>query len=240
MGKAPKWEIVVSPRLLGQQIMADDLKSFRELETGTGPSILKIYSWQPQCISLGYSQDIEAEIDVEKAKKFGWDVVKRPTGGGIVFHNRAEVTYSIITSIDNPILPKGLVPSYKKISEAVVLGLALVGVKSEIRPQTTDHRALNTGLCFAYPAEYEIVAQGKKIVGSAQKRGKRALLQQGSIFVADTPAELFSVLKRPHEAENAISVENILKRKTSFNELSEALIRGFGECLSIGSGETCE
>ncbi|MDD4179310.1 MAG: lipoate--protein ligase family protein [Candidatus Margulisbacteria bacterium] len=228
-----KWQVIVEPQLSGQRIMAADLNCFHELETRPGQSVLRLYSWRPQCISLGYSQRIEDEIDLDKAGKLGWDVIKRPTGGGIVFHNSVEVTYSIITAIDNPVLPKGLVPSYKKISEAVVLGLALVGVRSEIRPQTADHRPLNTGLCFSYPAEYEIVAGGKKIVGSAQKRGKRALLQQGSIFVADTSREIFSVLKKPHEAENAISVASILKRDISFEELSTALAQGFVEGLGI-------
>src|SRR3990167_7314802 len=105
----------------------------------------------------------------------GWDIVKRPTGGGIVFHNEAEVTYSIVTEIGNPLLPKGLVPSYKKISEAVVAGLAGIGVAAEL--QTSNIKLQNkskspnqksrTSLCFSFPAEYEIVVSGKKIVGSA-------------------------------------------------------------------------
>ena len=88
-------------------------------------------------------------------------------------------------------------------------------------------------LCFSYPAEYEIVVEGKKIVGSAQKRGKRALLQQGSIFVRNTAAELFSVMKRPVQEYNAISVEEILGREVGFAELSDALIKGFEEILSV-------
>jgi len=128
-------------------------------------------------------------------------------------------------------LPKGLIPSYKKISEAVVHALQLVGINAEIRKQKAESRALNTGLCFSYPAEYEIVVDGRKIVGSAQKRGRTALLQQGSVFVSPTDAAVFSVLKKPHEKQNAVSVEELLKKKIFFNDLADALLKGFNEIL---------
>ncbi len=211
------------------------------MESGKNDPVLRIYSWKPNCISLGYSQKVEKEIHVGAAKGLGWDVVKRPTGGGIVFHNEAEVTYSLVTAIDNPVLPKGLVPSYKKISEGVVFALSLLGMKVEISKSRVERRTQNTGLCFSYPAEYEIVVEGpstslgagKKIVGSAQKRGRRALLQQGSIFVRRTPPEAFSVLKRRHDNVDAVSVEEILGRTVSFEEIADALVKGFKECLGI-------
>ena len=219
---------------------------FHTLEKEEAPSVLRIYSWEPQCISIGYSQKVEEEIDLEKAKALGWDVVKRPTGGGIVFHNQAEVSYSLVTDIDYPLLPKGLIPSYKKISEAIVYALDRMGIvaqtlnpkseilnKSEIPARPAGGRNPKSQLCFSYPTEYEIVVDGEKIVGSAQKRGKRALLQQGSIFVRSTPHEAFSVLKKPFKEYNAVSVEETLGREVGFEEISEALIGGFKECLGV-------
>jgi len=227
--------------------MQTDLDLFRQFETSPLLSILRIYAWKPKCISLGYGQKIEDEIKLAEAKATGWDIVKRPTGGGIVFHNEAEVTYSLITAIDNPLLPRGMIHSYKKISEALIDGLALIGIKAELKSKKfehrtshtvpagrqVEHRTLNTGLCFSYPAEYEVVVKGKKIVGSAQKRGRRALLQQGSIFVRNTDPAVFSLLKKPAEAYNAISVEELLRREIGFNEMSQALIKGFEECFNI-------
>jgi lipoate-protein ligase A len=195
------WQLIESPNLSGPQNMEYDLKLFHDFEKGLVPSTLRIYSWKPNCISLGYSQKMDRWIDGKMARKLGWDVVKRPTGGGIVFHNEAEVTYSLVTAIDNPILPEGLVPSYTKISEAIIFALKLMGIDSKLqtsnlppssrlrragklqkKPQIPNSKS-ETRLCFSYPAEYEIVYNGKKIVGSAQKRGKRTLLQQGSVFV---------------------------------------------------------
>lgn len=213
--------------------MAIDLKLFSDYEGGGSNSCLSIYSWRPNCISLGYAQKVERLIGGKAARRLGWEVVKRPTGGGIVFHNEAEVTYSFVTGIDNPSLPKGLIPSYKKISSAIVFALQKIGIDAEILPTRDPRPATRDPLCFSYPAEYEVVASGRKIVGNAQKRGKRALLQQGSIFVRQTPAELFSLLKMPHAGYNAVSVEEILGRKVGFEEMGEALVEGFKEKLSV-------
>ncbi|MGB9612950.1 MAG: lipoate--protein ligase family protein, partial [Candidatus Margulisiibacteriota bacterium] len=139
--------------------------------------------------------------------------------------------------IDNPILPKGLVPSYRKISEAVVWGLNQLGIHAQIRNSKSEIRNPKSQLCFFYPTEYEIVVAGKKIVGSAQKRGRRALLQQGSIFVRRTTDEAFFVLKRWHGNVDAVSVEEVLGRKIAFEELSKALIEGFKERLGIRFNE---
>jgi len=240
------WQVELQKKIPGQKIMSLDLEPFNRSEQGGEASMLRLYSWSPACVSLGYSQKIDEEIDVQAAHALGWDVVKRPTGGGIVFHNEAEVTYSLITSLES--LPKGLVPSYIKISEAIVLALKKIGITAQIRNPKSDpstplgtrirgkSEIRNPNLCFSYPAEYEIVWQGRKLVGSAQKRGKRTLLQQGSIFVKDTSDDILSVLKKPQNNDHrksAISLEEILGRRVGFDELSRALIGGFEEGMGI-------
>ncbi len=226
------WRLIKTPRLSGHENMQLDLKLFNDFENGLIPSTLRIYSWRPKCISLGYSQKMDRMIDGKMVKDLGWDVVKRPTGGGIVFHNEAEVTYSLVTAIDDPMLPKGLVPSYKRISEAVVLGLKQLGIIVQIC-NNSHFPVPNSRLCFSFSAEYEIVVDGKKIVGSAQKRGKRTLLQQGSIFVRNMGNGDYSVLKNTYDRENAVSVEDVLGRRVAFEELSEALAVGFEEVLGV-------
>jgi len=233
------WQLRLEPGRSGRENMDADLQLFHGLEAGRIPPTLRVYSWRPQCISLGHAQRAEEEIDTDRARALGWDVVERPTGGGIVFHNAAEVTYSLVMDKDDPVLPKGLVSSYKKISEAIVKALQSLGVDAKIL--NTKHEILNKSqarnsksqnqLCFSYPAEYEVVVGGRKIVGAAQKRGRKALLQQGSIFVRRTPPDVFSVLKREYDDLNAISIEEVLGRELGFDEITAALVKGFKECL---------
>lgn len=232
-----KWQLIVSPQKTGAYNMRSDLRYFNDHENGSTSSILRIYSWRPKCISLGYSQKIEEEIDLDRADSMGWDIVKRPTGGGMVFHNEAEITYSLITSIDNPILPKGLVPSCKKISEAVIRGLNQLGIHAQIQASKSKIEDPKPQLCFSYPAEYEVVVGGKKLVGSAQKRGRRTLLQQGSIYIEEIEIAPFAALKKSCEIPKAISVQEILRREIKFEELKEAIIFGFekeiGACFEV-------
>jgi len=212
--------------------MSDDLQAFQN-----EAEVLRIYSWQPRCISLGYSQDIVEEVDLARAKETGWDVVQRPTGGGLVFHNEAEITYSLVIGKDK--LPAGLVPSFAKISEAVILALKAIGIKAEMRDSISDIRGPKSkvigprSLCFSYPEGYEIVANGKKLIGAAQKRGKKALLQQGSIYVKSIEKAAYQILKRPFEMPDAISIQELLGRVPSFDELSQALVEGFREKLDV-------
>ena len=123
-----QWQLIIAEETSGQDNMQIDLKMLNDFEQGLISSTLRIYSWQPACITVGYAQDIDKLIDLNKAYNLGWDVVKRPTGGGLVFHNETEITYSLVTSLDNPLLPEGLVPSYKKLSEAIVSALGKIGV----------------------------------------------------------------------------------------------------------------
>ena len=207
------WQLLKTPKLPGSANMELDIRLFHDHESGLIPSTLRIYSWQPKCITYGYAQKVEKLIDLEKFKSEGWDIVRRPTGGGIVFHNEGEVAYSLVTDLDNPLLPEGLIPSYKRISEAIVVGLKEIGIAAEIQnPKSKIQNKSqlsnpNKHLCFSYPAEYEIVAKGKKIVGSAPKRGTKTLLQQGAILV----------------------------RPADFEEISKALIFGFEEVLKIST-----
>jgi len=229
------WHLIKTPGLSGHENMQFDLKLFNDFEKGLVPSTFRVYSWKPKCISLGYSQKMERLLDAEVVRLLGWDVVRRPTGGGVVFHNEAEVTYSLVTAIDDPVLPKGLVSSYKRISEAVALGLKKVGVVAVISNRKLEMRN-RAQLCFAYPAEYEIMVGGKKIVGSAQKRGKRTLLQQGSIFVRNMGPGDYSILKNAYDKESSVSVEEILDRRVDFEELSKALVEGFEKRLGVKFG----
>ena len=223
------WQFIISKPAPGRDNMALDLKLFKEEAQPT----IRIYSWANKCVSVGYGQEVDRLLGSSVAGELGWEIVKRPTGGGIVFHNEAEVTFAVVCGVDE--LPAGLLPSYYKISEAVVYALKQIGVEAELQTSNSkpqgNYQPQTANLCFAYPAEYEIVCQGKKIVGSAQKRNRDKLLQQGSIFVRNPGAEILQMLKNSDEEVNAISVEEVLGKTVSFEEMAEALKIGLKKIL---------
>jgi lipoyl(octanoyl) transferase len=214
-------DIIPFKKFSGKYNMEFDLCLFNNFEQGLSPTTLRIYGWEKPCISLGYTQDPDKEVNRANCEKYGIEIVKRPTGGGIVFHNEHEVTYSFICDKNDPKLPEGLVESYVFISNIVIEALKKVGVSADIS-DTRHHEQAR--LCFSFPASYEITLEGIKIVGSAQKRGKKALLQQGSIFIRN------SALKPADFIRNCIefkSIYDIMGVEIDQNMLSGALSTEF-------------
>jgi len=230
-----KWDLFIEDiPLSASENMRKDLDIFNSYEKGEKeyPS-LRIYSWKNKAISLGYSQKTEEEIDIQKASAHGLEIVKRPTGGGIVFHDVGEITYSIFAKLDDPVFPRGLISSYKKISSALVSALNVVGIPVVISEKRhVFKKGENYQLCFSYPSEYEILYDGKKIVGSAQKRGRRAFMQQGSIF-SDFNHGYMEILKKPFSNYLAVSPQDIIGKPLFFKEFSIVLKKAFEKEFEI-------
>lgn len=198
---------------------------YSSYEQGDAPVTLRIYGWEGPCISLGYTQKPEVELNLANCEKYGVKVVKRPTGGGVVFHNEFEVTYSFICDKYDPRLPKGLIDSYKAISFIVVEALKCSGVPAELS-DTRHHEQAR--ICFSFPASYEVTLKGHKIVGSAQKRGKKALLQQGSIFIRNSSLKMADLVKNCIEFKSIYDlIGKKIDQKLLSKELSTAFLKVF-------------
>jgi lipoate-protein ligase A len=129
--------------------------------------------------------------DLERIREAGVDVVRRPTGGRAILHHR-EITYSVTAPIDGA---SPLRATYSRINRILLDGLARLGVNAELA--AVAKRAESPGIrpCFEMPTEGELIAEGRKLVGSAQWRDQGALLQHGSILVGDDQSSLPSLAK---------------------------------------------
>lgn len=208
-------------------------------------SIFRIYQWEPYAISLGYNQN-PADIDLDKCKQDNIDVVRRPTGGRAVLHAE-EVTYSVIIPKESDFFSPDVLTTYNHISEGILAGLRLFGVKAELVQRLPgDEKSAsykNKIPCFSGAAKYEIVYQDKKLVGSAQRRYENAILQHGSILVgtfhlriANYIAALKEVqVKKFQQAldEKTISISQILTATIRTDKLIWSLKKGFQECCDI-------
>lgn len=152
--------------------------------------VLRFYRWRPPAISIGYFQKLEKEIDLEECRRRGIDYVRRITGGKAVLHDK-ELTYSFIVSQD--LMPKSITESYKVISRAILTALENLGLEAEMSEKVK--RTQKSSFCFNDPFYYEIVVNGKKIVGSAQVRKNGKLLQHGSILIDFDIEKMCSLFK---------------------------------------------
>ncbi len=150
---------------------------------GGGPPTLRLYAWSGPWLSVGYGQP-EASVPAAACARAGVGVVRRPTGGRAVLHG-ADLTYAIAAPEDA--LPPGLEGSYGLVAETLVRALRSLGVAVEAAPRKAAPGPDAAFDCFESPAADEICAGGRKLVGSAQRRVRGALLQHGSIRLAPDP-----------------------------------------------------
>jgi lipoate-protein ligase A len=140
----------------------------------------RIYSWARPSFSIGVSQKYEKAINLDFIKANGCAYVRRISAGKTVLHDR-EITYSVASSEDLFFKEHDLHQSYLLISRVLVQALQTLGVEATLSKGSPSELARSHNPCFSFPTPNEIEVKGKKIIGSAQKRDKQALLQHGSI-----------------------------------------------------------
>ncbi|HWJ02450.1 MAG TPA: lipoate--protein ligase family protein [Verrucomicrobiae bacterium] len=235
-----EWRLLYSGYSNGALNMAIDEAIAMAVAGGEAPPTIRFYGWVPACLSLGYAQRAE-EVEWEACTARGIDVVRRPTGGRAILHDR-EVTYSVIAKEDNPLVSGTILESYLKISRGLLAGLNKLGIPAEMVSHK-DLDKLGTAACFDSPSWYEIVVNGKKMVGSAQTRKSGVVLQHGSI-IRDMDADtLFEVLAFANpETRNrlkevfrrkACSVREVIQRDISDADIIAGMTDGFKQAFEV-------
>jgi lipoate---protein ligase len=206
--------------LPGALNMGIDEALIGSVSRGECPPTLRLYAWSPPCVTVGYFQSLEEEVDLAACRAAGVDAVRRLTGGGAVFHE-AEITYSVVVPLGHLLAPEDILESYRRICKALVAGLGYLGVEASFEP-------IN-----------DIAAGGKKLSGNAQTRRSGCLLQHGTVLLDLDPERMFSLLKVPGEKLKGRLIEDVKARVTSlrallgrevaFEEAARALRRGFEE-----------
>ena len=147
------------------------------LESAGAPPTLRLYTWSPDTLSLGYFQRFD---DVRGTDKAG-SVVRRITGGGAI-HHAGELTFSIAADLNHRLYAGPVSASYRRVHHVVAAALAQHGVQAELRGSgTLASDRDDTGMCFHHSTEFDLAWDGRKGVGSAQRRKAGRVLHHGSI-----------------------------------------------------------
>ncbi len=191
---ADTWRLLVDAPASGAWNMAVDEVLLDGVAAGTTPPTLRFYAWTPPCLSLGYFQPFEV-VDLDGCRALGVEVVRRPTGGRAILHDR-ELTYSVALPASALGHDGGVLPSYHRLSLALQDGLRRLGVPATLAPESAGGAAAHGPVCFDRPSAHEILLQGRKLVGSAQVRRGGGLLQHGSILIEPRLDKLMACLHR--------------------------------------------
>ena len=233
-----KWELILSGAGPGKMNMEFDMNLVRSCKEGQG--FFRLYYWQPYAISLGANQN-EDEVNLKLAREDNIDVVKRPTGGRAILHAE-ELTYSVVLPLSYGLKPREI---YEKISLSLIKGLTIydnrlaeAALESE-QPDFGNLLKRQSGmLCFASTAKNEVKFRGKKIIGSAQRKIDKKILQHGSILIGDFHTRLPKYLNIDSDGktelldelrEKTTEIETILKEKVERKAFEDAVIKGFEE-----------
>jgi lipoate-protein ligase A len=171
--------------------------------------VLRLFTFVPPGITLGRAQDPARELDLDRCRTAGLQWAVRPTGGRAIYHDE-EWTYSLAASLADPAWGGRLEAAYGKVSRLLVASLTRLGVpatlaagsaRGDLAPRSAAGAAAP---CFASTARHEIVIGGRKLVGSAQRRTARALLQQGSLLLGRAHLKLADFLAIPDQAREQV------------------------------------
>ncbi len=201
----PAFRLILDiPRPAALNMAIDEVLMESQDEPNADP-ILRIYSWERPAYSIGYFQSVGAV-----ASRFGCgqkklEVVRRPTGGGLVFHGQ-DMTFSLSLKNPNPFLPAEAKASYLKVNEVLLKAFKTFYPSMDFMDckfVPSGRSTLDT-VCFETPTCYDLVWNGKKRVGSSQRRKAESFLHQSSVFLDKPSSELVPALLKAFQESWAI------------------------------------
>lgn len=193
------------------------------------PNTIRFYKWDPSTASIGRNQSLSEEINMEFVKRKGFNVVRRITGGGAVFHEKnSEITYLIVCPIKflENLNAFKVLEQFEIITQGIIAGLNIYGL-------TTKKGVIHCPAIFL---------DGKKFSGNAQTRRKGYILQHGTILLDIDPELMYSVLKAPENVGKSRMVQSVRAKCIGIKEqllnydesnFLKALKSGFESTLGI-------
>lgn len=237
------WRLIRNAPSQGAWNMAVDEAILESTGRGESPPTLRLYAWDPPCLSIGYAQQI-SEVDQSQLSQLGWQCVRRPTGGRAILHTD-ELTYAVIGPVDEPRLAGSLLECYQRLAQVLLDALQLLGIPASINP-ASESIPLTAGfnpVCFEVPSQSEITWNDMKLIGSAQARRKDAILQHGSLPLYGDLTRIIQVLSFPDESHRHKAITRLRKRATTAEDIlgyrlewetaSQAFERAFARVLNL-------
>lgn len=221
-----EWTIFDSGTKSAEENMRLDQELLTQLNP-LGSPILHLYEWEKESATYGYFLNPYDFLNKQALKKKNVELAKRPTGGGIIFHV-CDLAFSALVPAGHPRYSISTLDNYAFINKIVIKALELVlgGSTFELLHQDAtplDHSSKQ--FCMAKPTKYDVIMNGQKIGGAAQRRTKQGFLHQGTICVAILPPHYLHEILLPNtrviEAMHAHSA-SILGDAWSAKQLQEA------------------
>jgi lipoate---protein ligase len=199
---------------------------------------LHLYEWEGECATYGHFIRPSDHLNLEQAGSLS--LARRPTGGGILFHT-CDLAFSVLVPEGFPLLSQNTLENYQWVNKWVLRAIEkFMGEKLNLLP--TDPVPLDEAsghFCMAKPTIYDIMIGGLKVGGAAQRRTKKGLLHQGSIYLTRPAPHMMDLLHADSRVAEAMGKHShpLLGESCTPHELEEA--RGALRELLVATAPLC-
>lgn len=211
------WTLLLEDARPGWANMARDA-ALLTLAATTGLACLRLYRWEPYCLSFGRHEPAARRYRRDRISELGLDCVRRPTGGRAVWHAR-ELTYAVAAPVH---VFGGLKAAYLEIHAVLARSLARLGAHPLLAP-ASSLLPPHAGPCFAASVGGEVLLRGRKAVGSAQVRQGDGFLQHGSVLLEDDQSLVGDLAGAPAASGREITLTEALGRPVGFDDAAAAV-----------------
>lgn len=221
--------------------MALDEAILIAVSEGLVPPTLRLYTWDPYGLSLGHFQSLR-DVLPDRCRFEGVEIVRRLTGGNAILHG-VELTYSFSGRLNDLQVGTGILESCRAISQGLLYGLERLRLpvyanytqRPRGRMKVSAEERICSPACFLTAGEYEVMCRGRKLVGSAQTRRRRTLLQHGSIPIRQDIGLLFELLSFCSDDERIREEKAFTERATDiYNEIGNVTTKEMFETIAAG------
>lgn len=230
------WRLIDTGPLDGPSNMALDEALLDSFDPASSSPVLRLYGWSPPALSLGKFQRAAEVLRLDRCAEAGVPVVRRITGGGVIFH-ADEVTYSLVCGERHLPSPRSIKESFRLLCGFLMESYRRLGLDPAFAVDGkpgNERLGVRTPFCFAGKEEYDILVGGKKLGGNAQRRLKRAIFQHGSIPLLNRAEEgaAFMTEPQPEIGRNTTSLSQC-GTNISAEELQQLLTASFATVFGV-------
>ncbi|MBA3817151.1 MAG: hypothetical protein H0X29_11675 [Parachlamydiaceae bacterium] len=196
-----KWEIIDTGKASAVRNMAIDVELLDQLASEQKRPILHLYDWDVPSATYGHFTDPYRFIH-PNADKLGLQLARRPTGGGMIFH-LTDLAFSILVPASHYGYSVNVLDNYAFVNYLVIEAVKRF-TNLQIHPHLLSHEpqttvAISKHFCMAKPTKYDVMLEGRKIGGGAQRRTKHGFLHQGSISLSLPPIDFLNKILLPQQ-----------------------------------------
>ncbi|MDD2365987.1 MAG: biotin/lipoate A/B protein ligase family protein [Desulfuromonadaceae bacterium] len=233
---APLWRLILSRPLPGAENMAIDEALLRSFDPVKSQPLLRLYSWNPPTLSLGRFQNAADVLDLERTAASDVPIVRRITGGGVIYHTE-ELTYSLVCAPEQIPPANSVKDSFRVLTGFLMEFYRRLGLPpgyAADSPLPTERLGGRTPFCFAGRESFDILINGCKIGGNAQRRTKGMIFQHGSIPLNNRSETGLMYMRDRRTAQiDAVTSLSDCGVRTSVDELAQLLQHSFRDHFGV-------